>query len=139
MAKKHPKCFHEALLESRSKERQLRHCESEIFEYDHTVVGGLLCKEWNLPLTLERSIYAHHNPYKQKYSIESVIIHVANSITHAFLYGCSGNIYVPGIQNEAWKALDLPTGSLRSLEKQADRQVREILNVFWDHGYEQHE
>jgi HD-like signal output (HDOD) protein len=136
MAKKHPKCFYNALLESRSEEKQLRLCESKAFEYDHTVVGGLLCKEWNLPLTLENSIYAHHNPYKQKYSIDAVIVHVANSITHALLYGCSGNIFVPGIQSEAWKTLNLPTGSLRSLEKQADRQVREILNVFLDHEHE---
>lgn len=106
--------------------------ERHVFGYDHSKVASLLLRTWHFPVDLERMIAHHHTPLKADNTMEASFIYVADCITLALNYGNSGSYYVPSLEARAWKILDVATGVLDGASKQVDRQLGDIVRMFFD-------
>ncbi len=105
--------------------------EERILGFTHAHIGGLLLKEWNIPQTLRQLVQEHHSPEVVAYSPESAIIHIADILAGAMRWGSSGSFHIPPLNQEAWESLNISPGALEMILTQAERQMREIKQVFF--------
>ena len=120
-----------ALIKARQDDDLLHNSEHEILGFDHSMIGGLLLKKWKLPVSLENSVKYHHSPQKSKDPLEPAIIHIADIMTNAIGRGSSGERFVPALNPDAWKSLDLSPNILSSTIKQMERQIEEIIQLLF--------
>ncbi len=84
--------------------------ERGVFGFDHAVVGTALLRLWGLPETLSEPIKFHHEPESAgSHAEEAAIVHVADIIAHALMFGSSGEHHVPKLCASAWETLEGPT------------------------------
>ncbi len=100
--------------------------EREILGLDHSEVGSWLAKSWNLPNKLVEPIACHHEPHLAKEEQQaSAIVHFANIMIRGLGYGHAGDIWVPPLNNKAWKLLALAPADI-------DPLLREVEEKLWD-------
>lgn len=100
--------------------------EREILGLDHAEVGSWLAKSWNLPNKLIEPIACHHEPQLAKEEQQaSAIVHFANILIRGLGYGHAGDIWVPPLNNKAWKLLALAPADI-------DPLLQEIEEKLWD-------
>jgi putative nucleotidyltransferase with HDIG domain len=100
--------------------------EREILGLDHAEVGSWLAKSWNLPNKLIEPIACHHVPQLAKEEQQaSAIVHFANILIRGLGYGHAGDIWVPPLNNKAWKLLALAPADI-------DPLLQEIEEKLWD-------
>jgi len=133
--RKKPRLMTAILGFSRYEKVSMFEVEDRLLGFNHAYVGGLLLKEWNIPLTLQHLVQVHHSPDVLAFSPEAAVVHVADVLAGAMRWGTSGSFYVPSLDPEAWKALDLSPGVLERVLAQSERQMREILQVFFGKEY----
>lgn len=117
-----------AMITELSQEKKISRLEAEreILGLDHAEVGSWLAKSWNLPNKLVEPIACHHNPQLAKEEkVASAIIHFANIMIRGLGYGHAGDIWVPPLNNSAWKLLDLAPADI-------DPLLHEIEEKLWD-------
>jgi HD-like signal output (HDOD) protein len=129
--RKKPRVMTALLAFSRHEKLPMFEVEDRILGFNHAYVGGLLLKEWNIPLTLQHLVQVHHSPDVLAFSPEAAVVHVADVLAGAMRWGTSGSFYVPSLDSEACSALDLSAGVLERVLTQSERQMREILQVFF--------
>ena len=120
-----------ALIKARQDDDLLHNSEHETLGFDHSTIGGLLLKKWKLPVSLENSVKYHHSPQESKDPLEPAIIHLADIVTNAIGRGSSGERFVPALNPDAWKSLDLSPNILSSTIKQMERQIEEIIQLLF--------
>ena len=100
--------------------------EREILGLDHSEVGSWLAKSWNLPNKLVEPIACHHDPHLAREEQQaSAIVHFANIMIRGLGYGHAGDIWVPPLNNKAWKLLALAPADI-------DPLLREVEEKLWD-------
>jgi HD-like signal output (HDOD) protein len=120
-----------ALIKARQDDDLLYNSEHETLGFDHSMIGGLLLKKWKLPVSLENSVKYHHSPQESKDPLEPAIIHLADIMTNAIGRGSSGERFVPKLNPDAWKSLELSPNILSSTIKQMERQIEEIIQLLF--------
>jgi HD-like signal output (HDOD) protein len=120
-----------ALIKARQDDDLLYNSEHESLGFDHSTIGGLLLKKWKLPVSLENSVKYHHSPEESKDPLEPAIIHLADIMTNAIGRGSSGEQFVPALNPNAWKSLELSPNILSSTIKQMERQIEEIIQLLF--------
>jgi len=120
-----------ALLRAKHTDDLLHKSEYEIMGFDHTIIGGLLLKKWNLPITLENIVKYHHAPQKYKDPLEPAIVHLADIITNALGMGSSGERFVPPLDTDAWQCIGLSENILALTITQMDRQIQEAVQFLF--------
>jgi len=120
-----------ALIKARQDDDLLHNSEHETLGFDHSMIGGLLLKKWKLPVSLENSVKYHHSPQESKDPLEPAIIHLADIMTNAVGRGSSGERFVPSLNPDAWKSLELSPNILSSTIKQMERQIEEIIQLLF--------
>ncbi len=88
--------------------------ELNLFDVDHTMVGGLFFGEWGLPKSIVHSALYHHDPTKCLGKDVPEIIYVANQISSALGMGCN-YIYSMDSGDEIWMSLGINEDELCSL------------------------
>jgi HD-like signal output (HDOD) protein len=105
--------------------------EREVIGCDHAEVGGALLKRWNLPESLSEPVACQHDPSRAIHSpVDAAILHIADIIAHALKLGGSGDPFVPLLDSEAWKKIDLPVSLLPAIVDQVDRQFPGATQMF---------
>jgi len=100
--------------------------EREILGLDHAEVGSWLAKSWNLPNKLVEPIACHHDPQLAREELlASAIVHFGNIMIRGLGYGHAGDIWVPPLNNKAWKRLGLAPADI-------DPLLQEIEEKLWD-------
>jgi HD-like signal output (HDOD) protein len=130
MFRKIPRLTRRITAASLQRSTPLHGAEKEALGFDHSRIGGLLCREWKLPTFLEDAVHAHHEPAKRRYALSACIIHLADVMAHALSTGCSANLYVPDLDKEAWARLGHNPSILPLVAAQADRQISEVVSIF---------
>ncbi len=120
-----------AMALSRAEGFPLWRAERSVFGFDHTQVASLLLQSWHFPVDLERMIARHHTPLKADNIMEASFVYVADCITLALNYGVSGSQYVPSLEARAWDSLDVSPGVIAGAAKQVDRQLGDIVKMFF--------
>ena len=120
-----------ALIKAKQDDDLLHNSEHETLGFDHSMIGGLLLKKWKLPVSLENSVKYHHSPQESKDPLEPAIIHMADIMTNAIGRGSSGERFVPTLNPDAWKSLEMSPNILSSTIKQMERQIEEIIQLLF--------
>jgi HD-like signal output (HDOD) protein len=130
--KKKPDRAHEALLLSKDKGELLHAAEAKVFGFNHSDVGHLLLKTWNLPLSLQEVVAFHHFPRRAvSYPVEAAIVHVADIIAHGMQFGSSGEHSIPMLDESAWDLIGLPTSVLSPALDQIEREVFDVQRLIF--------
>lgn len=121
----------EALLRARRTNSLLYQTEKEVMGFNHAVIGGLLLKEWKLPMMLETSVTHHHTPTTSQARLEHAVVHLSDIITNALGIGTSGEQFVPPLDTKAWREIGLSTGILSTAINQAEPHIAETIHIFF--------
>ncbi|MFW5734392.1 MAG: HDOD domain-containing protein [Oceanidesulfovibrio sp.] len=131
MLKEIPHLMSKVLIHAADNNLETWRAERDILGYDHAMVAGLLLEEWILPVDLRSMVAKHHHPARAENTFEASFIHLADLMTIAMEMGCSGTYYVPPLHADVWDILDLPQGLLVTSVRQTDRQLEEIVSMFF--------
>jgi putative nucleotidyltransferase with HDIG domain len=107
--------------------------ETDKFGMDHSLIGAKMALKWNLPETLVDMIKGHHFPEKVKASFEASIIKLADIIVNALEIGHSGEFFVPVIEPNICKELDLQEDILQAVINQLEDQLEDIFQIIYGH------
>lgn len=100
--------------------------EQEVLGVTHAEVGGWMAKSWNLPGKLVEPISCHHDPRLAKQEqLASAIVHFGDIIIRGMGYGHADDIWVPPLNNRAWRLLELSPVDL-------DLILEEVEEKLWD-------
>jgi HD-like signal output (HDOD) protein len=112
-------------------QKELMHIsEKEMLGYDHSIVGGMLLKQWRLPQNLIETTMYHHWPNKARQFVnETAIVHVADIIVDALQLGTNGEQFVCPMNEKAWAHLDLDESVLPSVVSQIELQYRDFAST----------
>lgn len=124
----------DAMVLSRSEGIPLFQAEQRLLGFDHARVGGILCKEWRMPVSLEQMVRYHHDPSNSKQMLDAGVVHLANLLVIAAGIGGSGEGVFPALHPKVWAGLKLNPGDLFPMVQQAQRQVDEIIRIFLGKG-----
>ena len=115
------------ILKARKSRSLLYEIEHEIMDFDHTELGKLILKKWNLPMSLENIVKYHHSPMLSNDPLEPAIVHLSDIMANALGMGSSGERFVPPLDQDAWTCIDLSPNILSLTIKQMEHQVRELI------------
>ena len=100
--------------------------EQEVLGVNHAEVGGWMAKSWNLPVKLVEPITCHHDPRLAKQEqLASAIVHFSDIVIRGVGYGHGDDIWVPPLNNRAWRLLDLSPVDV-------DLILEEVEDKLWD-------
>jgi len=133
--KKKPESSGKALALARDRGELLHKSERAVFGFNHTDVGRLFIRRWNLPPSLEEVVAYHHNPASAVfYPMESAVIHVADIIANGMQLGSSGECLVPPLNERAWELLGLRVSVLSPVMDQLERETAEIQKLIFENA-----
>jgi HD-like signal output (HDOD) protein len=127
-----PEVGREILIRARGAHRLVRTEEAEVLGYDHAEIGGMLLMKWKLPRVLEQAVRYHHAPLQSQYPSEASIVCLSDIVANALEIGSSGEDLVPPLTPEVWGEIGLEKGVLTEMIELIDRQVAEIIHLFFD-------
>ena len=108
-------------------ERPLNEVSRELINIDHTEIGQIVIKSWNLPPPLTHAVRFHHNPEevdKQDYFVH--LTHLANVLGHHNKIGKSGNPIPDEPSMKSLEALGLENKDLDSIWSELGLDKRRI-------------
>jgi HD-like signal output (HDOD) protein len=130
--KKIPETAREMIIRCKANKELLYVVEKEVIGFDHSSVGSVLAKFWNLPPSLEEVVACHHSPrHAKRYPIETSVVHVADIIVHAMQLGNSGEQYVPPLDRQALELIGIPPSVLSPTLDQLEREVKDIIQTLF--------
>ncbi len=100
--------------------------ENDVLGFNHTQLGVLLAKAWNLPETICNAIQFHHGPWAA--TAEVAIVHLGDLIANALRLGSSGEQLVPPLIPEAVEFLSFNPQSLGPLVQQIELLYNETVS-----------
>ena len=126
--KKIPESAREMILRCKANRELLYLVEKEVIGFNHSDLGSVLVRFWNLPPSLEEVVAYHHSPREaRRYPIETSVVHVADIIAHAMQMGNSGEQYIPSLDEKALELIGIPLSVLSPTLDQLEREVKDIV------------
>lgn len=99
--------------------------EREILGFDHGTVGRALLEVWNVPPGFQEVAACHHRPERARFfSDESRATHIGDIVANGLNLGTSGEVRVPPLDRDAWRALGLSAFDLELLLDEVEEQVQ---------------
>jgi HD-like signal output (HDOD) protein len=130
--KKIPETAQEMIQRCKTNKELLYIVEKEVMGFNHSNVGRVLVKYWNLPPSLEDVVAYHHSPKDAKrYPIETSVVHMADIIVHAMQYGNSGEMYVPPLDKKALELVGVPSSVLSPALDQLEKEVNDVVQTLF--------
>jgi len=109
--------------------RAFREAELEVLGVDHADIGSWLSREWGLPRQLIAPITYHHDPGNAPGLQDRVaVVHIADSLAHAFGVGGGPDGGVPRITELSWNLLGMPGLDLTALMRKILVDLEEVEN-----------
>jgi putative nucleotidyltransferase with HDIG domain len=100
--------------------------EQEVLGLNHAEAGAWLTKSWNLPAKLVEPIACHHDPrLARDNQLAASVIHLADIISRGLGYGHGLDIWVPALNQRAWRLLGLTPRDI-------DQVLEEVEDKLWD-------
>jgi HD-like signal output (HDOD) protein len=124
----------DSLLYAKNNNCLLQETEKALIGFDHAQVGGVLFKEWKLPMVLEKAVRFHHSHQQSQLQLDTAIVHLSDFITNALNIGSSGEHLVPRLNMKAWEEVNVSTNTLSAAVKQAEHHVKETSEIFFQNG-----
>lgn len=98
--------------------------EKQLFGTTHQEVGGVIVKNWNLPVNLQYAVCYHHEPLKTKdHCTITSIVHCADILVRALDLGNGGDNKIPLMEERVWQMLKLNEKSLIPILEEISEEV----------------
>jgi HD-like signal output (HDOD) protein len=108
-----PEVFEEVVARAAAEHRPFREMERELLGIDHGEIAAFLVDKWRFPACLAEPVTLHHTPARARVAPdETALVHVADCLVRGLGYGSGGDPFVPAIDPQAWKRLDLDAATL---------------------------
>lgn len=123
-----PKNIKEVMDRCASSKELMHKVEKELLGFDHAKLGAMLLHKWKLPEEIVTAVYYHHMPSISKGDVVNAsVVHIADILAHSLQFGSSGELFVPALNEKAWKALGLDIDILGSVMEQLNIQHQEAV------------
>ena len=126
-----PEIAKEAVLKTKETGCMLHQAETDLIGFDHSKMGGILLKEWKLPLSLEKIVRFHHIKHESQIQLDTAVAHIADIMAIALEVGNSGEHNVPPLVPKAWAELGLSTGIIAATVDQAEHHINETVQILF--------
>ncbi|GAU09228.1 HDOD domain-containing protein [Desulfoplanes formicivorans] len=120
----------QTLLTARSEMLPLVEAERQVLGYDHTQVGDLLFREWQMPEFLRDIVANHHDPTNAGDPQNAAIVQLADNLANAMAIPSGSTFVLPGMQENDWKLLGLQGSQLQEICNEHDRCIEQVLKAF---------
>jgi HD-like signal output (HDOD) protein len=124
----------QTLLAARSEMLPLVEAERQVLGYDHTQVGELLFKEWQMPDFLQDVIAHHHDPANAANVRNAAIVQLADNLANAMAIPTGSTFVLPGMQEEDWNILGLQGSQLEEICTEHDRCIEQVVEAVLSTG-----
>ncbi|NLH49747.1 MAG: HDOD domain-containing protein [Myxococcales bacterium] len=106
--------------------------ERTILQTDHTVVGELLARHWQLPETIVQTVRWHHEPERGDAPIRQLndLVHMANGLAHSLGYGCDTGELSRREDPQAGLRLGLQVRTLEAVAAESAGAIEEMCGSF---------
>ncbi len=119
------------------KDISMREAEEEVLGLQHSVIGGMLAREWNLPERLSIPIEFHHNPEEAPDFKEiTAIIHVSDIMIRGWGFGFGGDKWVPPLDHGAWQRIKFGKREGKEILEELDEKLASLQNFTMDFSEE---
>ncbi len=116
-----------------TKDISMREAEEQVLGVQHSIIGGLLAKEWNLPDRLSIPIEFHHNPEEAPgFKDITAIIHVSDIIIRGWGFGFGGDKWVPPLDHGAWQRIKFGKSEGKEILEALDEKLASLQNFTMD-------
>ena len=100
------------------KDCTMSQAETEVFGFDHALLGAQIAERWHLTPNVIFAIKYHQlGPVAEKYEKLIGAVHVANVFARLMELGNPGDDRVPAPNLRAWEVLNLPQDSFNRMSK----------------------
>jgi putative nucleotidyltransferase with HDIG domain len=120
----------QTLLAARSEMLPLVEAEKQVLGYDHTQVGDLLFREWQMPDSLRDIIANHHSPANADNPTNAALVQLADILANAMAIPTGSTFVLPGMLEDDWKRLGLRDRQLQTICCDHDRCLGQVLEAF---------
>ena len=125
--------FVQALSIAKAENISLQEAENRVFNFNHSGVGALLFKKWQLPLSLVKSIEHHHHPDNSfDYFRIASIVHVANYLCRRIGIGSSGDAIIPSLEKKSYKLVNLTSAKIKKMSRQITSEFKQAIEFLDD-------
>lgn len=108
--------FTESLEKADGEKRHIALAERELMGVDHAEVGGVVARNWSLPVSLEKAIMYHHEPWRADAWNHAVYLaHVSNLLASVAGYSAGNNPKPEHPYPDAFLSLGLEGKSLKEI------------------------
>ena len=105
----------------------IREAEEELLGVSHSEIGGWLVHQWNLPDRLVLPITWHHRPEEAPdHRDVTAILHFSDILVRAVGFGFGGDMWVPPLNQDAWKRIKLSKSEMKELLVELDEILIEL-------------
>ena len=126
-----PEISKEALLKAKETGCMLSQAENDLIGFDHSKMGGILLKEWKLPVSLENIVRFHHIKTESQIQLDTAVAHIADIMANALEIGNSGEHNVPPLVPKAWAEIGLSAGIITATVDQAKHHIDETMQILF--------
>jgi putative nucleotidyltransferase with HDIG domain len=113
---KFPREYRKVLVTVEEKEQFVWEGEKDFFEVTHAEIGAWIAQRWHFPPNLIEIIDCHHKPHLSRQVPQmTAIVHLSDILIRARGFGFAGDAFVPAVNPEVWKTLQLSEADLRSV------------------------
>ena len=100
-----------------SAHRQTNDCEvidaeRMVLQFDHAMVGAALAEHWRFPPAMQQAVLQHHAIDSAHAEPLTVVIHIANTITHVLDLAGDPMEALPDTSASAWQSIALDSNAL---------------------------
>ncbi len=129
--------FHEefaaALEKSEEESITLLEAEKATFGFNHSGVGALLLKRWNLPPSLVKAVKFHHSPDESLSAFRNAsIVHVADYLCHRMNLEENDANSGPTLNKRAFKLTDLNSQKIKRMGPLISKEFNAATEFLYD-------
>jgi HD-like signal output (HDOD) protein len=125
-----PEHVRHVLAEVREHGEELLAAERRIIGIDHTMAGEALLSGWQLPPSLVAAAACHHDPMTAANPRDAAIIHTADFLAEALLFGSSGQSVIMPLELAAFDLLEAPPGVAATVSSRVEDQLGQLATIF---------
>ncbi|WP_167528010.1 HDOD domain-containing protein [Desulfosarcina alkanivorans] len=107
-------------------DKPLQDAERDILGFDHAVIAGILCDNWNLPRSISFGIRHHHQPSSAGGHQLSHIVHLADYISVQAGLGAGGKAACHVLDETSSAAVSLGSNFLQTAADKAHHYVESL-------------
>lgn len=105
--------------------------ENRLLGFDHTQVGSLVLRKWNLSRSLEHAVLNHHSPENETdYPVLTAIISLSNDLCNKIGVGMRKDVEIDLATSKATEILGFDEAKIQYFEEKIAEDIEQNITLF---------